>query len=133
MNAHRTLLPRLNGKGRTLVGKWVQLTNKNRAHSPTATYKYNRHNDYGEYTYDAVMLLDKVLTDLKGDTDPEKLTQALNSVSSFQSIRGEVRIDPDSHGLIQTYYHTAPVVDGDSVKIKVVEPLGVFGPTKQIS
>jgi hypothetical protein len=41
-------LPRLKGKGRTLVGKWVQLKNKNRAHSPTATYKYNRHNDYFE-------------------------------------------------------------------------------------
>jgi len=54
-------------------------------------------------------------------------------VSSFQSIRGEVRIDPESHGLIQTYYQTAPVVDGDQVKVKVVGPLGVFSPSKQIS
>ncbi|HSS67240.1 MAG TPA: M36 family metallopeptidase, partial [Nocardioidaceae bacterium] len=38
-------LPRLKGKGHTLVGKWVQLINKDRASSPTATYKYNRHND----------------------------------------------------------------------------------------
>ena len=38
-------LPRLKGKGHTLVGKWVQLINKDRATSPTATYKYNRHND----------------------------------------------------------------------------------------
>src|SRR5579864_970427 len=95
--------------------------------------KFNRHNDYGEYTYDAMGLLDKVLTDLKGDTSPDKLSQALNGVSSFQSIRGEIKIDPDSHGLIQTYYHTEPVIDGDTAHIKVVGPLGVFGPTSQIS
>ena len=95
--------------------------------------KFNRHNDYGQYTYDGVMLLDKVLTDLKGDTSPDKLSQALNGVSSFQSIRGEVRIDPDSHGLIQTYYQTVPVADGDKYKVKVVGTLGVFSPSKQIS
>jgi branched-chain amino acid transport system substrate-binding protein len=95
--------------------------------------KFNRHNDYGEYTYDGVMLLDKVLTDLKGDTNPEKLAQALNNVSSFQSTRGEVRIDPESHGLIQTYYHTVPVTDGDQARVKVVGTLGVFGPSKQVS
>jgi branched-chain amino acid transport system substrate-binding protein len=95
--------------------------------------KFNKHNDYGEYTYDAAILLDKVLTAQKGETDPDKLSQALNNVASFQSIRGEVRIDPESHGLIQTYYQTAPVVDGDTAKVKVVGPLGVFGPTSQIS
>jgi Fungalysin metallopeptidase (M36) len=41
-------LPRLNGDGHTLVGKWVTLINKDRASSPTASYKYNRHNDYFE-------------------------------------------------------------------------------------
>jgi branched-chain amino acid transport system substrate-binding protein len=95
--------------------------------------KYNRYPDYGEYTYDGIMLLDKVLTDLKGDTDKEKLAQALNDTKSFQSIRGDVRIDPESHGLIQTYYHTAPVLEGDQVKVKVVGTLGVFGPARQIS
>ncbi|HLZ26803.1 MAG TPA: ABC transporter substrate-binding protein [Chloroflexota bacterium] len=95
--------------------------------------KFNRHNDYGQYTYDGVMLLDKVLTALKGDTSPDKLAQALNGVSSFQSIRGEVQIDPDSHGLIQSYYQTVPVADGDKYKVKVVGTLGVFGPSKQIS
>jgi branched-chain amino acid transport system substrate-binding protein len=95
--------------------------------------KFNRHNDYGQYTYDGAMLLDKVLTDLKGDTNPDKLSQALNGVSSFQSIRGEVRIDPESHGLIQTYYQTVPVAQGDQYKVKVVGTLGVFGPSKQIS
>lgn len=94
---------------------------------------YNRYPDYGEYTYDGVMLLDKVLTDLKGDTDREKLAEALNNVKSFQSIRGEVKIDPESHGLIQSYYHTAPVVEDDKVKIKVLGTLGVFGPSRQIS
>jgi branched-chain amino acid transport system substrate-binding protein len=95
--------------------------------------KTNRHNDFGEYTYDAMGLLDKVLTDLKGDTSPDKLSQALNGVTSFQSIRGEIRIDPDSHGLIQTYYQTEPVIDGDTAKVHVVGPLGVFGPNRQIS
>jgi branched-chain amino acid transport system substrate-binding protein len=95
--------------------------------------KTNRHNDFGQYTYDGVLLLDKVLTSLNGDTDRDKLAQALNAVSSFQSIRGEVQIDPESHGLIQTYYRTEPVADGDNVVVKVVGNLGVFGPTKQIS
>jgi branched-chain amino acid transport system substrate-binding protein len=95
--------------------------------------KAGKHNDYGQYTYDGVILLDKVLTDLKGDTDREKLAAALNNVPSFQSVRGEVRIDPESHGLIQSYYQTVPVADGDKVTVKVVGTLGVFGPTKQIS
>ena len=95
--------------------------------------KFNRHNDYGEYTYDGVALLDKVLTDLKGDTNPDKLIQGLNGITSFQSVRGEIRIDPDSHGLIQTYYQTAPDIQGDTARVKVVGPLGVFGPSKQIS
>jgi branched-chain amino acid transport system substrate-binding protein len=95
--------------------------------------KAGKHNDYGEYTYDGVILLDKVLTDLKGNTDHDKLAQALNNVPSFQSVRGEVRIDPETHGLIQTYYQTEPVADGDTVTVKVVGTLGVFGPTKQIS
>jgi hypothetical protein len=38
-------LPRLGGKGRTLVGKWAKIINKDRVSSPTATYKFNRHND----------------------------------------------------------------------------------------
>ena len=105
----------------------------NQAYVADFTKKFNRHNDYGEYTYDGVMLLDKVLTDLKGDTSPDKLTQALNNVSSFQSTRGEVRIDPESHGLIQTYYHTVPEAAGDSARVKVVGTLGVFGPSKQVS
>ena len=95
--------------------------------------KAGKHNDFGQFTYDGVILLDKVLTDLKGDTDREKLAAALNNVPSFQSVRGEVRIDPDSHGLIQSYYQTVPVAEGDKVTIKVVGSLGVFGPTKQIS
>jgi branched-chain amino acid transport system substrate-binding protein len=95
--------------------------------------KFNRHNDYGEYTFDAMGLLDKVLTDLQGNTDPDKLVQALNGVTSFQSIRGEIKIDPATHGLIQTYYHTEPMIDGDSARLRVVGPLGVFGPHSQIS
>lgn len=105
----------------------------NQAYVADFMKKFNRHNDYGEYTYDAMGLLDKVLTDLKGDTTPDKLVQALNGVTSFQSIRGEIRIDPDSHGLIQTYYHTEPQVDGDTAKIRVVGALGVFGPHAQMS
>jgi branched-chain amino acid transport system substrate-binding protein len=95
--------------------------------------KYNTYPQFGEYTYDGVMLLDKVLTELKGDLDKDRLAHALNNVTSFQSVRGEVRIDPESHGLIQTYYHTEPVADGDQVKVSVVGTLGVFGPSRQIS
>src|ERR1051326_4637180 len=105
----------------------------NQAYVADFMKKFNRHNDFGEYTYDAMGLLGKVLTDLKGDTNPDKLVQALNGVTSFQSIRGEIRIDPDSHGLIQTYYHTEPLIDGDTARIKVVGTLGVFGPHAQIS
>ena len=56
-------------------------------------------------------------TTRKGSTDKEELVKALNKVSSFQSIRGEVQVEPESHGLIQTYYHTEPVADGDKVTV----------------
>ena len=95
--------------------------------------KFNKYPDYGQYEYDAMMLLDKVLTERSGNTDKEELVKALNKVSSFQSIRGEVQVEPESHGLIQTYYHTEPVADGDKVTVKVVGTLGVFSPSKQLS
>lgn len=43
-------LGHLGGKGRTLVGRWVKVMNKDRASSPTATYTYNRSNPYFEQT-----------------------------------------------------------------------------------
>jgi branched-chain amino acid transport system substrate-binding protein len=95
--------------------------------------RFNKYPDFGQYQYDAMMLLDKVLTDLKGNTDKDQLARALNSVTSFQSIRGEVQVDPESHGLIQSYYHTIPVESGDSVTLKVVGTLGLFAPSKQLS
>jgi branched-chain amino acid transport system substrate-binding protein len=95
--------------------------------------KFNKYPDYGQYEYDAMMLLDKVITERSGNTDKEELVKALNKVSSFQSIRGEVQVEPESHGLIQTYYHTQPVADGDKVTVKVVGTLGVFSPSKQLS
>jgi branched-chain amino acid transport system substrate-binding protein len=95
--------------------------------------KFNKYPDYGQYEYDAMMLLDKVLTERSGNTDKEELAKALNKVSSFQSIRGEVQVEPESHGLIQTYYHTEPVADADKVTVKVVGTLGVFSPSKQLS
>ena len=95
--------------------------------------KFNKYPHYGQYEYDAMMLLDKVLTERSGSTDKEELVKALNKVSSFQSIRGEVQVEPESHGLIQTYYHTEPVADGDKVTVKVVGTLGVFSPSKQLS
>jgi branched-chain amino acid transport system substrate-binding protein len=95
--------------------------------------KFNKYPDFGEYEYDAMMLLDKVITERSGNTDKEELVKALNNVSSFQSIRGEVQVEPESHGLIQTYYHTEPVADGEKVTVKVVGTLGVFSPSKQLS
>ena len=95
--------------------------------------KFNAYPNFGEYQYDAMMLLDKVLTEQKGNTDHDVLAKALNSVTSFQSIRGEVQVEPESHGLIQSYYHTVPVEDGDNVTVKVVGSLGLFAPHKQIS
>lgn len=35
-------LARLNGEGRTLVGQWAKVMNKNRVTSPNAVYKFNR-------------------------------------------------------------------------------------------
>ena len=95
--------------------------------------KFGKYPDFGQYEYDAMMLLDKVITEQKGNTDKEELAKALNKVSSFQSIRGEVQVEPESHGLIQSYYHTVPVEADDKVSIKVVGTLGLFAPNKQLS
>ena len=95
--------------------------------------KFNKYPDFGQYQYDAMMLLDKVLTEQKGNTDKDVLAKALNSVTSFQSIRGEVQVEPESHGLIQQYYHTVPVESGDAVSLKVLGSLGLFAPHKQLS
>jgi hypothetical protein len=54
------------------------------------------------------------------------------SDSAFRSTRGEVRIDPESHGLLETRDQTVRLVDGDRANGKVVGTLGVLGPSKHV-
>jgi hypothetical protein len=97
-------LPRLDGEGKTLVGKWVRIINKDRASSPTATYKYNRHNDYFEQVnaYYAVDSEQAYLHDLGFDevnAEPQKIAVDTFAADNSFYVSGADRIEMGTGGV----------------------------------
>jgi branched-chain amino acid transport system substrate-binding protein len=104
----------------------------NKAFVDAFVKKYGAVPVYGQYQYDGMVLLDKVLTASKGDKSGDALSSGLNALTEFQSIRGVVKIDGETHGLIQPYYRTIPVEEDGKFRPKVVDTLGTFAPFKRI-
>jgi Zn-dependent metalloprotease len=97
-------LPRLRGEGHTLVGQWVTIINKDRATSPTATYRYNRHADKFEqvmayYALDSEQAYLQSLGFTDANAESQKIgTDTFSADNSFY-IPGIDRIETGTGGV----------------------------------
>jgi branched-chain amino acid transport system substrate-binding protein len=94
--------------------------------------KYNTLPQYGQYHYDAMALVDKILQSNGGDKSPAALVKGFDDISEIDSVRGVVKVDPETRGLIVPFWRAQPVEDNGAVTIKVLETLGTFAPFKRL-
>jgi branched-chain amino acid transport system substrate-binding protein len=82
-----------------------------------------RHNSYpafyGSQTYDAVPLLDSVITAVKGDLTKKDEMRRAAEKANFKSVRGNFKFGPN-HIPIQNFYLQDAVKQGDEYVLKTV-------------
>jgi branched-chain amino acid transport system substrate-binding protein len=74
---------------------------------------------YGSQTYDAVPLLDSVVTAVKGDLSNKNGMRDAARKANFKSVRGNFKFGPN-HIPIQNFYLQEAVKDGDEFRMKTV-------------
>ena len=74
---------------------------------------------YGSQTYDAVPLLDSVVTAVKGDLTKKDEMRRAAEKANFKSVRGNFKFGPN-HIPIQNFYLQEAVKDGDEFRMKTV-------------
>jgi branched-chain amino acid transport system substrate-binding protein len=74
---------------------------------------------YGSQTYDAVPLLDSVVTAVKGDLSKKDEMRKAAEKADFKSVRGNFKFGPN-HVPIQNFYLQDTVKDGEEYRLKTV-------------
>ncbi len=74
---------------------------------------------YGSQTYDAVPLLDSVVTAVKGDLTKKDDMRRAAEKADFKSVRGNFKFGPN-HIPIQNFYLQDTVKEGDEYRLKTV-------------
>src|SRR5262245_15898423 len=74
---------------------------------------------YGAQTYDAVPLLDSVVTAVKGDLSKKDEMRKAAEKADFKSVRGNFKFGPN-HIPIQNFYLQDTVKEGDEFRLKTV-------------
>jgi branched-chain amino acid transport system substrate-binding protein len=74
---------------------------------------------YGSQTYDAVPLLDSVVTAVKGDLTKKDEMRKAAEKADFKSVRGNFKFGPN-HVPIQNFYLQDTVKDGEEYRLKTV-------------
>jgi branched-chain amino acid transport system substrate-binding protein len=74
---------------------------------------------YGAQTYDAVPLLDSVVTAVKGDLTKKDEMRKAAEKADFKSVRGNFKFGPN-HVPIQNFYLQDTVKEGDEYRLKTV-------------
>jgi branched-chain amino acid transport system substrate-binding protein len=115
------------------VGWEVSLeTPANKAFVDQFQKKYNAAPVYGQYHYDAMALLDRILQQNGGDKSSAGIVKGFSSITEFESVRGTIKVDPETHGLTVPMWRAQPVEENGGIKIKVLEQLGLFAPGKRV-
>jgi branched-chain amino acid transport system substrate-binding protein len=115
------------------VGWEVSLdTPANKAFVDLFQKKYGAAPVYGQYHYDAMALLDRILQSNGGDKTSAGIVKGFKSITEFESVRGTIKVDPETHGLTIPVWRAQPVEENGAVKIKVLEKLGTFAPGKRV-
>lgn len=92
--------------------------------------KFNSYPIYGEYHYDAMALLDKILQANGGDKSAAAIVKGFEGITEFDSVRGLIKVDPETHGLIVPQWRAVANEDNGKVTVKILEQLGMFAPQK---
>ena len=74
---------------------------------------------YGSQTYDAVPLLDSVVTAVKGDLTKKDEMRKAAEKADFKSVRGNFKFGPN-HTPIQNFYLQDTVKEGEEYRLKTV-------------
>jgi len=90
--------------------------------------KFNTYPVYGEYHYDAMALLDKILVASGGDKSAPAIVKGFEGLTEFDSVRGTIKVDPETHGLTVPQWRAVPREDNGKMSIQVLEQLGTFPP-----
>jgi branched-chain amino acid transport system substrate-binding protein len=90
--------------------------------------KFNTYPVYGAYHYDAMALLDKILQASGGDKSAAAIVRGFEGVTEFDSVRGTIKVDPETHGLTVPQWRAVPSDDNGTMKIRILEQLGLFPP-----
>lgn len=92
--------------------------------------KFNSYPIYGEYHYDAMALLDKILQANGGDKSAAAIVKGFEGITEFDSVRGLIKVDTETHGLVVPQWRAIASEDSGKVTIKILEQLGMFAPQK---
>jgi branched-chain amino acid transport system substrate-binding protein len=92
--------------------------------------KLNTYPIYGEYHYDAMALLDKILQANGGDKSAGAIVKGFEGVTEFDSVRGLIKVDPETHGLIVPQWRAVAKQDNGHTSVQILEQLGLFAPQK---
>ncbi|MBV9579426.1 MAG: ABC transporter substrate-binding protein [Chloroflexi bacterium] len=90
--------------------------------------KFNTYPVYGAYHYDGMALLDKILQSSNGDKSAAAIVKGFAGVSEFDSVRGTIKVDPETHGLTVPQWRAIANDDSGTMGIQILEQLGVFPP-----
>ncbi len=130
-------LPRLKDLAIGIPGaqQWVRdlpnAANKKYVDDFRAKYKSDP-SFYGSQTYDAVPLLDSVVTAVKGDLTKKDEMRRAAEKADFKSVRGNFKFGPN-HIPIQNFYLQDAVKDGDEYRLKTVATIVENDQDKHVS
>jgi branched-chain amino acid transport system substrate-binding protein len=92
--------------------------------------KFNTYPIYGEYHYDAMALLDRILQASSGDKSAAAIVKGFEGLTEFDSVRGPIKVDPETHGLIVPQWRAVANDDNGTMHVQILEQLGLFAPQK---
>jgi branched-chain amino acid transport system substrate-binding protein len=92
--------------------------------------KFNTYPIYGEYHYDAMALLDRILQASGGDKSAAAIVKGFEGITEFDSVRGPIKVDPETHGLVVPQWRAVASDDSGKMTVKILEQLGLFAPQK---
>jgi branched-chain amino acid transport system substrate-binding protein len=130
----------LDAEGEAAVGIHTNFPYTSTLDNPTnkafvAAYRKNYNaapSPFAAFGYDAIQLIHKALIATNGDKDIDKMIAAMEQVK-FDSPRGPISFDPETHNVIQRQYLLEVQKRPDGLENSPISILGVFSDHAQIS
>ena len=75
-------------------------------------------------------LLDKILQASGGDKSAAAIVKGFEGITEFDSVRGTIKVDPETHGLVVPQWRGVAKEDNGHYAVQILEQLGMFAPQK---